>query len=172
MPPIFLSTHSLASTTPLSVVTNKHSPGRLNPLTYPYCLPRTSVDSPSVSAHIRLVGFETICIFSITGSLFQYFMPNHSLLEATFSCVTGSISASSLFEDGWLRRRCGGGGVPPPRTTVERNPAFCSASASRRCRFVDGIDVRPSLAFEAFWRWEQVCARSTRDIVAWRVERA
>lgn len=56
----------------------------------------------------------------------------------------------------------------PPRTTVEMKPAFCSARARRRWRFVEVIDVKPSLALEAFWRWEQVLARSTRDIVAWR----
>jgi hypothetical protein len=31
---------------------------------------------------------------------------------------------------------------------------------------VDGIEVSPSRALEAFWRWEHVCARSTRDILS------
>jgi hypothetical protein len=31
---------------------------------------------------------------------------------------------------------------------------------------VSGIEVRPSRAREAFWRWEQVLARWTRDILA------
>jgi hypothetical protein len=54
--------------------------------------------------------------------------------------------------------------VGPPRTTVDMKPAFCSARERRRWRFVDGIEVSPSRALEAFWRWEHVCARSTRDI--------
>lgn len=31
---------------------------------------------------------------------------------------------------------------------------------------MDGIEVSPSRALEAFWRWEHVCARSTRDILS------
>jgi len=57
------------------------------------------------------------------------------------------------------------GGEGPPRVTVETKPAFCRARARERCRFVEGMDVRPSRALEAFWRCEQTCARFTRDIV-------
>lgn len=55
--------------------------------------------------------------------------------------------------------------MSPARVTDERKPAFCSASSSVRCRFVDGTDVRPSRALEAFWRCEQTCERLTRDMV-------
>ena len=39
-------------------------------------------------------------IFSNTGSLFQYFNPNHNRREATFSRVTGSISTPWALDDG------------------------------------------------------------------------
>jgi len=129
-------------------------------------LPNVNFAIPSVSIHILLVGLLTICIDSRTGSLFQYFNPSHNRRDATFSLVISSISSLSALLDGWLRRRCGGGGVGPPRTTVDMKPAFCSARERRRWRFVDGIEVSPSRALEAFWRWEHVCARSTRDILS------
>lgn len=53
----------------------------------------------------------------------------------------------------------------PPRTTVEMNPEFCRASISRSCMREFGIEVRPSRAFVAFCRCEQVFARCTSDIV-------
>jgi hypothetical protein len=53
----------------------------------------------------------------------------------------------------------------PPRVTEERKPELWSAKRSVRWRLVDGTDVRPSRALEAFCRCEQTCARFTRDIV-------
>jgi hypothetical protein len=53
----------------------------------------------------------------------------------------------------------------PPRVTEERKPEFWSANRSVRWRLVDGTDVKPSRALEAFCRCEQTCARFTRDIV-------
>lgn len=122
IPPIFLSTHSLASRMPLSVLTYRHSPGRVKPSTYPFLLPRVKDRSPSTSIHIRLVGLLTNDIFSSTGSLFQYFMPNHNLLLAIFCRVTGSISWPGVFDEGCERRWCAGGGSGPPRTTVDMKP--------------------------------------------------
>ena len=89
-------------------------------------------------------------------------MPNHNLLLATFFCVTGSSV------DGWpgvFRRREGGGGTGPPRATVDMKPEDCRQRESDRRRFVEGMEVRPRRAREAFWRCAQVCARVTRDMV-------
>lgn len=129
IPPIFLSTHSLASNIPLSVQTNIHSPTLVNPGTIPTLPPNTIFRSPSTSIHILLVGLLIRLIFSNTGSLFQYFMPSHSLLDAMFWRVMGSMSVFT----GCERRACGSGGLGPPRTTVDTNPEDCRASASRRC---------------------------------------
>lgn len=46
-------------------------------------------------------------------------------------------------------------------------PLFCRASMRAKWNFVSGIEVRPKRAREAFWRWEQVLARWTRDILRW-----
>lgn len=43
----------------------------------------------------------------------------------------------------------------PARVTEEMKPARWRARAKRRLYFVLGIEVRPSLAREAFWRWER-----------------
>ena len=32
---------------------------------------------------------------------------------------------------------------------------------------MEGREVRPRRALEAFWRWEQAWARRTRDMVGW-----
>lgn len=157
IPPIFLSTHSLDSIMPLSVVRYKHSPGLVKPFTYPACLPLTICPRPSISIHILLVGLLIIFISLRTGSLFQYFNPSHSLLVATLACVTGS----GTYEE----RSSIGGGVKPPRVTEERKPECCSARRRERCRLVDGTEVRPNRAFEAFCRCEHTCARFTRDMV-------
>lgn len=58
-----------------------------------------------------------------------------------------------------------GGGVTPPRVTLERKPEDWSARRSLRWRFVEGMDVRPRRALEAFWRCEQTWARLTSDIL-------
>lgn len=92
IPPIFLSTHSLASKIPLSVQTNIHSPTLVNPGTIPTLPPNTIFLNPSTSIHILLVGLLIRFIFSNTGSLFQYFKPSHNLLVAMFWRVTGSMS--------------------------------------------------------------------------------
>jgi hypothetical protein len=64
-----------------------------------------------------------------------------------------------------VERESIGGGVRPPRVTDERNPDCWSARESVRIMFVEGTEVRPSRALEAFWRWEQTFARCTRDMV-------
>lgn len=56
------------------------------------------------------------------------------------------------------------GGVGPPRVTVEMKPEDWRARRRERCRFVEGMDVRPRRALEAFCRCEQTWARLTRDI--------
>lgn len=76
---------------------------------------------------------------------------------AIFACVTGSASNVESWSIG--------GGFNPDRVTEEMKPAAWRARESRRWRFVDGIEVRPSRAFEAFWRCEQTWERSTRDMV-------
>jgi len=55
--------------------------------------------------------------------------------------------------------------------TEERNPELRRASSRFRCRLVEGTEVRPSRALEAFWRCEQTWARFTSDIlrVRWRL---
>jgi len=83
-----------------------------------------------------------------------------------FACVVLASAASDVESracgiDVAVKRR---GGVGPPRVTVERKPLDCRARARDRCRFVEGIEVRPRRAFEAFCRWLQTCARFTRDI--------
>lgn len=53
----------------------------------------------------------------------------------------------------------------PPRVTEDRNPDCWSASVSVRIMFVEGTDVRPRRAFEAFCRCEHTFERCTRDIL-------
>lgn len=53
----------------------------------------------------------------------------------------------------------------PPRVTEERKPDCCRERERRRCRAVEGIEVRPRRALEAFWRCEQTWERLTSDIV-------
>ena len=67
---------------------------------------------------------------------------------------------------GRFSRSDGGGGSGPPRTTADMKPDVCSESMSVRMRFVDGTEVRPRRAREAFWRCEQTWERVTRDIVS------
>jgi hypothetical protein len=105
----------------------------------------------------------TIFIRLSTGSLFQYFKPNHSRRVAIFDCVTGSTSLGLL--DGRFRRRDGGGGSGPPRTTVEMKPDVWRESMSVRMRLEEGTEVRPRRAREAFWRCEQTWDSVTRDMV-------
>lgn len=49
--------------------------------------------------------------------------------------------------------------------TELRKPEDCRARERVRSWFVEGMEVRPSRAFEAFWRWEQTFARWTSDIL-------
>jgi len=58
-----------------------------------------------------------------------------------------------------------GGGSGPPRVTVDRKPDFWRERARARFCLVEGREVRPRRALEAFWRWEQTLARLTRDMV-------
>jgi len=74
-----------------------------------------------------------------------------------FSCVTGSGT--------YAERESIGGGVMPPRVTEERKPDCWSARVNLRIMFVEGTEVRPRRALEAFWRCEQTLERMTRDIV-------
>lgn len=74
-----------------------------------------------------------------------------------FAWVTGSISKVDSLSIG--------GGFSPALVTDDIKPAEWRARESRRCRFVEGMEVRPSRAFEAFWRWEQTWERETRDMV-------
>lgn len=174
MPPIFLSTHSLASMIPLSVLTKMHSPTCLKPLTNFASFPLTISPNSPLLSHMRLVGLDSSFIFLSTGSPSQYFMPSHSLLEARFCCVTSSTSSTMLFCCGVVcaamgSSTCAGGssfcgGVGPPRVTVERNPCFWRRSDSDRCIRESGIEVRPRRARDAFCMCEQTWARLTRDM--------
>ncbi len=159
IPPTFLSTHSLASKTPRSVLTKRHSPGLVNPSTYPALLPLTIFARLSTSSHILFVGLLTMFILLSTGSLFQYFNPSHSLRVLIFDCVTGSMSLVRF------KRSDGGGGSGPPRTTAERKPDVWRESMRVRIRFEEGTEVRPRRAREAFCRCEQTWESVTRDIV-------
>jgi len=49
--------------------------------------------------------------------------------------------------------------------TEERKPEVWRARVRVRIMFVEGTEVRPRRAREAFWRWEQTVERCTRDIV-------
>lgn len=80
----------------------------------------------------------------MTGLLLKYLSPSHRRRVETLAEVTGSVSK--------VRRASGGGGVRPARVTEEMKPARWRARAKRRLYFVLGIEVRPSLAREAFWR--------------------
>lgn len=53
----------------------------------------------------------------------------------------------------------------PPRVTELRNPEVWRERHNVRIWFVEGTDVRPRRAREAFWRCEQTFERWTRDIV-------
>jgi len=91
------------------------------PLTQCASLPFTIVSNSLCPTHTLFFGFDSIDILLNTGSEFQYFNPNHSRLDAIFSCVTvaSSMSAADV-EVGMevaVRRR---GGVGPPRVTEER----------------------------------------------------
>src|ERR1700753_2466681 len=78
-------------------------------------------------------------------------MPTQSRRDPTFSRVTG----------------CGGSSGPSveARWMLEIKPAFCSASATVRVRLVEGIEVWPNRARDAFWRCEHTWESVTRDIV-------
>lgn len=110
IPPIFLSTHSLASMTPLSVLTAIISPICVMPLTSPARPPRTTIPNSFEFSHMRFVGFEIICALCSTGKPSQYFKPSHSRLEARFACVTtpsvsrssGSAYSSGVSVRGWF----------------------------------------------------------------------
>ena len=54
----------------------------------------------------------------------------------------------------------------PPRVTEEMKPERWRQSESERRSEVEGMEVRPSRAREAFWRWEQAWDRVTSDIMA------
>lgn len=92
MPPSSLSTHSLASMSPRSVSTNRHSPVRVRPLTVLHSLPRTTRASSRHPSVTRRVGLLTICSRDMTGSAFQYFSPSHRRRVATFVCVVVASS--------------------------------------------------------------------------------
>lgn len=52
-------------------------------------------------------------------------------------------------------RSCGStngsiGGFKPATCTLLKKPCFCSPRHNRRCKFVSGIEVRPSRALDAF----------------------
>jgi len=74
-----------------------------------------------------------------------------------FSCVTGSGT--------YDERLSNGGGVRPPRVTEDRKPDVCKERDRRKCKAVEGMDVRPRRALEAFWRCEHTCERLTRDML-------
>lgn len=65
----------------------------------------------------------------------------------------------------YVERASIGGGARPPRVTEDRNPDDWSASVRVRIMFVEGTEVRPSRAFDAFCRCEHTCERLTRDMV-------
>ena len=44
--------------------------------------------------------------------------------------------------------------MSPPRVTEDRKPEDCRARVSVRIMFVEGTEVRPRRALEAFCRWE------------------
>ena len=196
MPPVLFSTQSLTSMSPRSVVTYILSPTPLNPLTYPLASPLASASISRKPIHTRRVGLLTKCIFCNTGSLFQYLSPTHKRRDAMFACVMMdsllpvciSISISVLVlvlvfvldgSEDWdwywysgsagsrMGLRCeGGGGTGPPMVTEETYPERWSWSIRVWWRVVQGMEVRPRRALEAFWRWEQQWARLTRDILA------
>ena len=58
----------------------------------------------------------------------------------------------------------GGGGWGPPIATLDMKPDFWSESVRESRRVVDGTEVRPRRAREAFWRCEQACESVTRDM--------
>ena len=59
----------------------------------------------------------------------------------------------------------------PARVTEERKPEVWRASVRVRIMLLEGTEVRPRRAREAFWRCEQTLERMTRDIVVWCPER-
>lgn len=83
----------------------------------------------------------------------------------TFARVTGS---STVLLVGMFRRSEGGGGVGPARVTEDMKPERWRDREKDRCRLVDGMEVRPSRAREAFCRCEQTWERPTRDMLGKR----
>lgn len=94
IPPIFRSTQSLASSTPLSVLRKRHSPGFVRPLTQLAVFPLTIFSRSRWPSHILCFGLLSIFIVLSTGTEFQYFKPSHSRRDATFACVMVASAAS------------------------------------------------------------------------------
>ncbi len=61
--------------------------------------------------------------------------------------------------------------MTPPRVTEDRKPDCWRARARVRIMFVDGTEVSPRRALEAFCRCEHTLESMTRDIVACCFER-
>lgn len=53
----------------------------------------------------------------------------------------------------------------PPRVTDERKPEDWRARVSLRIMLVEGTEVRPRRALEAFWMCEHTLERWTRDMM-------
>lgn len=166
-PPTFLSSASLTSSTPLSVLTNRHSP-KFNPLTYPAGNPLAIRPRSEWLEVTSRLGRLTASSFRMTGSPFQYLSPSHSLRVATLAGVTAASasSAAAAWASAPMSSDSAAGGCGPPRATDERNPALWRASARRRLYLLFGRDVMPSRARLAFWRWEQALVMLWMPILA------
>lgn len=79
IPPTLLSIASRASSNPVFVKRNKHSPGRVSPSTKLDLFPLTILSRSSTSTLTLRLGLLTISILLITGSFLQYFRPTHTL---------------------------------------------------------------------------------------------
>lgn len=147
------------------------------PLIYPDWYPFANVSISGTPIHTRRVGLLTMRILRSTASLRKYFSPTHRRRDATFSCVISGFagadplavnasggSASDGSAENMGDREDGGGGVGPPTVTVPTYPERCIARRRLWSCLVEGIEVSPRRAADAFWRWEQAWERSTRDI--------
>ena len=120
---------------PLSVLTRITSPTCRMPCTILIGYPLLNFAISSAPTHILRVGLLIMLILLITGSLFQYFNPSHSRLDALFSRVMVVSSAG-----GCACPRIGDGsplgGFGPPMVMCEMKPALRSVEEIAECSLV------------------------------------
>jgi len=147
-PPLTLSTASLASIIPISVLTNIQSPGLCIGFAIPAFLPAINFLRSATFALIVRVGFEIKLIFRSTGSLFQYFNPSHirrcaGLIGTPalwYSCLLGGANEALLLANCASVVFCSGDCTPVlPASYPSPNQGASSISSSSFSRDAGSI---------------------------------